>query len=81
MRAKAKCERAMIQPASELIHHLFQQRLEKGVILRQRIRAAIVACKHDEAVATDAVSHVCIGRATANGVAAISKLGSDGCDD
>ncbi|HTQ39606.1 MAG TPA: hypothetical protein VMJ32_11290 [Pirellulales bacterium] len=35
-------------------HHLFQERLEKGVILRARVRSAIVARPHDEAVAVTA---------------------------
>ena len=32
-------------------HHLFQQRLEKGVILRARVRAAILHRKNDLATA------------------------------
>lgn len=41
----------------KLIHHLFQQRLEKGVILRARVRAALVARRHDEPAARAAYEH------------------------
>lgn len=41
----------------QLTQHLFQQRLEKGVILRAWIRAALVAQKHDEATAVAAYRH------------------------
>ncbi len=49
----AKLDRS---PAA-VIHHLFQERLEKGVILRGWIRAALVARKHDAAAALDAYQH------------------------
>jgi hypothetical protein len=35
-------------------HHLFQQRLEKGVILRARVRSALVAQEYDESAAVAA---------------------------
>ena len=41
----------------ELTQHLFQQRLEKGVILRGWIRAALVAREHDEAAVLAAYQH------------------------
>jgi hypothetical protein len=44
-------------PAINLAHHLFQQRLEKGVILRAWIRAALVERQCDEAAALAAYQH------------------------
>ena len=41
----------------EITQHLFQQRLEKGVILRGWIRAALVAREHDEAAVLAAYQH------------------------
>jgi hypothetical protein len=38
-------------------HHLFQRRLEKGVILRARVRSALVARQQDEAAAQAAYQH------------------------
>jgi hypothetical protein len=36
---------------AQIVHRLFAQRLEKGVILRARIRGAVIACERDEATA------------------------------
>jgi hypothetical protein len=46
-------------PATSVLleHHLFQQRLEKGVILRARIRCALVAWQQAEAAAQSAYQH------------------------
>ena len=43
--------------AVEITQHLFQQRLEKGVILRGWIRSALVAREHDEAAVLTAYQH------------------------
>jgi hypothetical protein len=39
--------------AFQLEHHLFPQSLEKGVILRSRLRGILVAREHDRRVAVD----------------------------
>jgi hypothetical protein len=43
--------------SAQINHLLFQQRLEKGVILRARIRAAIIASDHDEQLAAELYQH------------------------
>jgi hypothetical protein len=43
--------------SAEINHLLFQQRLEKGVILRARIRAAIIASENDEQLAAELYQH------------------------
>lgn len=44
-------------PRVQLAHTLFSQRLEKGVILRARVRCALVERKHDEAAAIAGYRH------------------------
>jgi hypothetical protein len=44
-------------PRAQLAHKLFAQRLEKGVILRARVRAALVDGPSDEVVALAAFQH------------------------
>jgi hypothetical protein len=41
-------------PCLQIAHHLFRQRLEKGVILRARVRGGLVEQSHDEAIAAAA---------------------------
>lgn len=41
----------------DLSHQLFQERLEKGVILRARLRAAVLATENDESTAQAAYCH------------------------
>jgi hypothetical protein len=41
----------------QINHLLFQQRLEKGVILRARIRAAIISSEHDERLSAELYQH------------------------
>jgi hypothetical protein len=43
--------------AVQIEHHLFPLRLEKGVILRARIRSAIVQSSHAQAAAAEAYNH------------------------
>ncbi len=45
------------EPCTLIEHQLFRQRLEKGVILRARIRAALVTRQDDEACALSAYEH------------------------
>jgi hypothetical protein len=42
---------------SQINHLLFQQRLEKGVILRARIRAALISSENDEQLAAQLYQH------------------------
>jgi hypothetical protein len=44
-------------PRTQLAHQLFAQRLEKGVILRARVRAALVKRENDETAAIDGFQH------------------------
>src|SRR5690606_14088064 len=46
-----------VPPRVRIVHQFFRTRLEKGVILRARMRAAIVARSGDEAIASDAYGH------------------------
>jgi hypothetical protein len=43
-----------VEAGVEITHDLFRQRLEKGVILRGRVRGALVSRDHDEAIALTA---------------------------
>lgn len=44
-------------PRAQFSHRLFAQRLEKGVILRARVRAALVERRNDEVIALAAYQH------------------------
>jgi hypothetical protein len=46
-----------VPPRAQLAHRLFVERLEKGVILRARVRAALVKGPSEEAIALAAYQH------------------------
>ena len=62
------------EPATLIEHQLFHQRLEKGVILRARIRAALVTRQDDEACAHLRIRTFRRFRAAANGLKPRSVL-------